>query len=263
MENKKYFFPVFLLCIGLVFLIFLLGEGGFLGFLTDSVQSVFFPLGALVRNESLAVSQKPTQIETLQQENTLLRERLVQLQQIKSDNAALQDQFQTSNPSPKNLLPVQVVGMPHAIPNVTFPNEFVINAGRENGIQRGLAVVVRNELIGMITSVSNHFATVTLLTSPQTRFAVLTSSTRAVGIATGQGNGQLIMGNILLTEEIKNGDTVVTSGGQNESGIGFPPGFIVGKIISIEKNPSSLFQSAVVAPLVAFDRLQHVFVVMH
>ena len=71
----------------------------------------------------------------------------------------------------------------------------------------------------------------------------------------------MILDNVLLTENLKNGDLVLTKGDVNLNGEGFLPGLIVGKIISVEKSPSALFQKAQVEGLVDVTKLSTVFVI--
>ncbi len=262
MHQRVSFVPIFLLSLGFVLFIFLLGRLGFFGFFTNSMQAVFFPFGSLVRQEVVKAVSTPSELTTLQEENTKLREQLVTLKQLQSDNVALRDQFQTVAPAPQQLLPARVVGMPNVVPNVTFPDAFIINVGQKEGVKKGDVVVVGNELLGSITAISAHYATVALITSPQSNFSAQTVNTNARGIARGQGNGELIIGNVLLSDTLQVGDTVITTGGQNASGAGFPPNLVVGKIVNVDKNPSSLFQDARVVPLVTLTTVENVFVLM-
>lgn len=262
MRQQTFFVPVFLLSLGVVFFFFVLGRLGLFGFFTNSMQEVFFPFGSFIRTEVVQVVSKPDELTILKDENAKLREQLAALSQLQSDNAALRDQFQTVAPAPQQLLPVRVVGMPNVVPHVTFPDTFIISAGQKEGVKKGDVVVVRNELLGSVAAVSGNYATVALITSSQTSFSAQTVGTSARGIARGQGSGELIIGNVLLSDSLQVGDTVVTTGGQNAAGVGFPPDLVVGKIVSVDKNPSSLFQDARVAPLVAFDTLQNVFVLI-
>lgn len=258
MHEKTYFLPVFLISICLVFCLIFLGQFGFLGFFTSSVQNVFFPLGQLLHSKTVSLTSQTNQ---LQEENKNLREQLANKNAVSADNAALRDQFETTNPSPQQLLPVAVVGMPNGIPNISFPETLIIHAGSKEGIENGSVVVVKNEVVGVVSTVSLHFSVVQLVASRQSSFPAKTLQTGAIGVARGNGNGDIVMDNVLLSQNLQNNDTVVTKGSQDLSGKGLPPDLVVGKIVSIDKNPSSLFQKARLIPLIAFDRLTVVFVI--
>lgn len=259
--QRIYLLPAFLICFILVVCIVILAKFGALQFVENGLQSTFFPLGQLVYQHTNASSNN-SQLAKLQKENAALLSQMQSFNTLQADNKALRDQFENSNPPSQNLLPVKVVGMPGVIPNVSFPETLIIHAGSSEGIVKNAAVIVKNELIGFITQTSAHFSIVTLVSNPASSFSVKTSGTQAIGILKGQGNGQTLLDNVLLSDTLKSGDIVVTIGSQNVSGNGWPPDLTVGKIVSIEKNPSNLFQKANVAPLIAFDRLTTVFVVM-
>src|SRR5579872_5271614 len=248
MRERTYLLFVFLFCLCAVGAILLISKFGWLSFVENSIQEVFFPLNALVYEHSMPSSS--SQLSKLQQENAALLAQLQSLNQLQADNTALRDQFQTTTLPTKNLLPVQVVGMPGVIPNITFPETLIVNAGNSEGIHNGQAVVVKNELIGFVTQISSHFSVVTLVSNPSSSFSVRTSGTGAIGIVKGQGNGQMIIANVLLSDSLKINDTVVTMGNQDISGNGLPPNVLIGKVVSVEKNPSSLFQQADIIPLV-------------
>jgi len=68
--------------------------------------------------------------------------------------------------------------------------------------------------------------------------------------------------NVVLSDSIAVGDYVVTKGDLTIDNSGYPPSLIVGKIISVEKKSSDLFQRGKVKSLVDFSRLSTVFVVL-
>jgi cell shape-determining protein MreC len=54
----------------------------------------------------------------------------------------------------------------------------------------------------------------------------------------------------------------LTNGDITLSGSGFPPDLVVGKITSVEKKPSSLFQKAEVESFINFSKITAVFVIV-
>lgn len=248
MHEKTYFLPAFLISVAIILIFTIGGFFGFFGFLTNTLQSAFFPFSGFFQNQLTQQS-----VSTLKKENLSLSEKLVSLQQIQADNKALRDQFQTPNPVSRSLLPFRVVGMDS--------EALTINGGQKDGLSQGSIVVVGQELIGTVSKTTAHFAEVSLVTSKKSSFSATTSTSGAIGVVKGQGNGQLLIDNVLLADTLTVGDFVVTLGNQNDSGKGLPPGLIVGKIRSVEKNPSNLFQRATLSPLLAFDHLSTVFVI--
>ena len=259
MREREYLLPAFLLSFGLMLLLLLLGRAGALFFLQDSLQTLAFPINTFLQNKT--APQQNMQFAALQKENQQLEEKLNTFSQLQADNKALRDQFQTTNPAPRNVLPATVVGENGAVPNISFPEEIVINKGKVDGVKKGQAVVEGQQLLGTIGNVSTHFSQVILITNRVSTFSVRDSTTGAIGVVRGMGSGGLLLDNVLLSDSITVNDSITTSGSQNLSGQGIPSGLILGKVISIDKKPTNLFQSAQLLPLVAFDHLITVFVI--
>jgi rod shape-determining protein MreC len=197
-------------------------------------------------------SQSPASMQQLQQENDQLRSQLAQMQEVQKDNQALHDQFITSNPSPHKLLPVEVIG--------DQQNALLIDNGEQEGIHTGDVVVVKDNLIGKVSETTPHISLVMLLSDPSTSFTAETAKTSARGIVKAQDGGNSIFDNVVLTDKLETNDVVMTKGGLDGHGKGYPPDLIVGKIVSVDKQASSLFQSARIQSLVDISQLRMVFV---
>ncbi len=181
-------------------------------------------------------------------------------QKLLKDNSALRDQFATSKPSPQTLLPAKIIGAPGLIPGVSDPQFFILDQGESSGVRKGEAVVIANNMIGKITETNPTSSKVTLINSKSLSFTGQLES-GALGVVRGQGE-LLEIGNVLSSEDIRRGSFVTTKGGEDLGGLGIPPDLIVGKIVSIEKKSSDLFQKANIQSLVNFPKLSEVFVVI-
>ncbi len=225
--------------------------------INSAIQFVFSPLQRSVFHASQN-SKSFSDLDKAKQQIAMLQAENTQLQLIAQDNKALRDQFQTANPLPQHVIPADIVGMPQFIPGVSSPEGLIIAA--TTTMQMHMPVVYKNMLLGTITAVNGRYAKVSLVSTSNISFTGKTAQTGAVGIIKGQGGGQILFDNVLLSDNLKIGDTVVTTGETTFDGRGIPPGLIVGKITSIDKNPSSLFQKASIQMLVDITRLPMVFV---
>jgi rod shape-determining protein MreC len=72
----------------------------------------------------------------------------------------------------------------------------------------------------------------------------------------GKSSGELIIDKIMLDEQVKPGDRVLTSGGDQI----FPKGLIIGNVDKIEKGPE--FLQVTVRPTAALNRLEEVLVIL-
>lgn len=190
--------------------------------------------------------------EQIQKENNDLRMQLAKMQETARDNKALHDQFQTTNPSPRKLIAAAVIGRRQ--------DELFIDKGDQDGIHAGDVVVVKDNLIGKVTKTTPYIAVVTLITNPSTSFTAETAKTAKIGVIKSQGGDSIIFDNVVLSDKLEKNDIVVTKGDVVLQSGGYPPKLVVGKIVSINKKASNLFQSAKVESLVDLSALQLVFV---
>lgn len=257
MQKKTYLLPYTLIVLSLIFCILFISSKGWLGFFENSLQVTFLSLGRSLHPLTPAPKEKQ---ETLQEENIRLSQEVAQKQLLENDNKALRDQFENTTFPTTSLLPARVVGQPQTIPNLSFPEELIIDKGRKAGVSQGVIVVVKDNAIGQVTQSSDYFSKVQLVSSKQFALSGKDSTTGAVGVIKGIGNGEMVLDAVLLSDTLSVGDIVVSQGSQDITGKGFPPNILIGKITGVEKNPSSLFQRARIVPLLALQKLSLVFV---
>ena len=219
--------------------------------MTAGLQTVTLPIQKWVFQSSPKFDTTLTSQQQLQQENNQLRSQLAQMQELQKDNQALHDQFQSATPAPQKLLPAEVVGAQQ--------NALLIDKGDQDNVHVGNVVVVKDNLIGTVAKTTSHISLVKLLSDPSTSFTAQTAKTSATGIITSQ-DGNVIFDNVVLTDKLQKNDIVMTKGDVTLQGNGYPPHLIVGKIISINKQASNLFQSAKIQSLVTLSQLRMVFV---
>jgi rod shape-determining protein MreC len=248
MKRIKAAFPIFLLFLFFSLLILFFFQNP----MTSALQIITLPIQQWTFRSSVP-SPAVTSQQQLQQENNQLRMQLAQMQEVQKDNQALHDQFQNSMPAPQKLLPAEIVG--------TQQNGLLIDKGEDDNVHTGDVVVVKDNLIGKIIKTTPHISLVTLLTDPSTSFTAETLKTSASGIVKAIDGGNIVLDNVVLQDKLEKNDIVVTKGNLDMQGHGFPPKLIVGKIISIDKQASSLFQSAKIQSLVDVSNLRMVFVI--
>lgn len=197
-------------------------------------------------------NQESLSQQQLLQENNQLRVQLADMQEVEKDNQALHDQFQTTTPAPKNLLPADVIGLQQ--------NALLIDKGIVDSVHLGDVIVVKDNLIGKVTKITAHIALVTLLSDPSTSFTAETTKTSASGIVRAMGDGTTVLENVVLTDKLEKNDLVITKGDLDLHGNGYPPKLVVGKIVSVDKQASSLFQAAKIQSLVDISQVRMVFV---
>jgi rod shape-determining protein MreC len=263
--RKSSFTSYFLVFFVLSLLILGAAKSGLLNPLDAFFKDIFAPFQALTYQTFVKITDfgQNSQIASLKAQNLALIKQLVDKNKLVGDNKALRDQFQTVSPKSTNLVPADVVGAPGFIPDLSVPEVLILDRGANDGVKVGDAVVYENNLVGKITQVTANLASITLLTNSSSLFTVKTLETQAQGVVKGQGGGKVILDNVVLSDSLKKDDLVLTKGDVNIQNSGFPPDLTVGKITSISKNPSDLFQKAEIQTLVDFSNLEKVFVVVN
>ena len=256
-ESLRYFLIFFFLSLSIFFLSkfnFLELPQSILSKITTTITSPVLSAGYFLSNFSQNKAEKE-----LRDENLALQKKLVDQQNLTSDNKALHDQFQTIYPRSLDLLPAKILQSSSFIPGAFSPDSFIIDKGSADGVRVGDAVIIKNNLIGEIAKTTDFLSEVMSVTNPNIRFAAKTTG-NAAGVVRGEGNGDLILDNVLLSDHLTKGDLVVTSGDLKLDETGLPPDIIVGQILSVESNSADLFQRAKIKTSIDLSKISEVFV---
>lgn len=244
---------LFLILFSAVF--YYLSDSGALGFMEKGLQPVqksafgiFNFFGGVGKDEKIKI---------LEEKNLELSKKLVDQKKLESDVAAFRDQFETESVRTSLLLPAQLLGIKSFVPNVTPPEYFILDKGKSDKLTKGDAIVFEDNYVGKVEKVSTFQSQVLLPTN--SAFSIPAKTQNGVlGIVKGQGGGEMIFQNVLLSEKINVGDLVLTAPDVDLEGVGASPDLIIGKIVSIEK--SEIFQKARIRNLLDYSSLDRVFV---
>jgi rod shape-determining protein MreC len=132
-----------------------------------------------------------------------------------------------------------------------------LDKGSADGVRKGMAVVTPLGVVGQVVSVTPRTAKVLLLTDPNSGIDVLVQRTRARGIVSGSLESGTILKYVKRSEDIQEGDRLLTSG---TDGV-FPKGMLVGIVIKVVKQHIGLFQFVEVLPAVQSARVEDVLIV--
>ncbi|HXF85449.1 MAG TPA: rod shape-determining protein MreC, partial [Anaerolineales bacterium] len=135
----------------------------------------------------------------------------------------------------------------------------IINRGTNDGILRGMPVVTDQGLVGRVDAVIADAARVQLITDAASNVNVRLQNAGVEASLIGTVTGDLLLDLIPQDVVVEPGDLVLTSG----LGGGYPPDLIVGQVVNVRARDFDLFQSATVQPVVDFNRLQIVLVIVN
>ena len=265
MKKKENYVPIFIFFLVLSILIFGLSQVKLFKNFFGAIGGVLSPIQKITYQSIQSVTnlRKDEDLKKLKEEYGKVVQQLVNQKTLEKENSALADQFETSTPKSTNLLPAKIVSAPSFIPGVSEPSVFILDKGGNNGIRVGDAVIYKNNLVGKVTQVSSYLSRVNLITNTSSSFAAKTIRTDAVGVIKGEGGKEMIFENILQSLDLKESDLVVSKGDLDIKGRGYPSDLVVGKVISVEKKPSALFQKAKIISLLDFSNLSTVFIIKH
>jgi rod shape-determining protein MreC len=199
-----------------------------------------------VREDNLLLRRQALQARVIEQQATELRlenERLKRLLDYADKQA------------PTRMLVARVVAVgasPHS-------HTLRIARGTDDGVAKGTPVISPDGVVGTVSQLTGGYADVQLIVSPLAAVPSLSQRTRSRSTVKGTGDiARLKLEYALRTDDLQDGDMLVTAGGQGS----FPQGLRIGRVINVQKKPHGLFFSAEVIPEVDFSRLDEVTVVL-
>jgi len=128
-------------------------------------------------------------------------------------------------------------------------------------VKEGMMVISENILVGRVTAVDEFISRVQKLDDVRTKIPVVVKRPGGVGVqARGllvtQG-GSLILDRVLQSEDIQKGDLVVTSGEE-----GWLGDLVIGQVEEVLPKSAEVYKKAKVTPLVDYQKLRIVFLVV-
>lgn len=132
----------------------------------------------------------------------------------------------------------------------------LIDKGLSDGLKKGMPVIAPPGLIGRLVDVSWTVSRVLLFHDENSHVDAIVQRSRTQGVIGGAGSSGMILKYISKTQDVQEGDIVVSSG---MSGV-FPKGWLVGKVIHVDRQEAGLFLKIKVAPFVDFSKLEEVLI---
>ncbi len=263
--HRHRYATLFLLLLGLGMAMLLSGqdEGPGSGVLPAAVLELFGPFQKGLEKGFRFFTgtwERYVYLVDLEEENRMLREIVQELKkdineltEEQLENRRLRSLIGFKQSVPKPLLPAQIIGK-----DLTgWFQTLTIDRGRQDGIEEGMAVLSVQGIVGQVMETSGNFARVLLITDPNSAVAAMVQRTRARGIVEGKGFQGCILKYVHRSEQITQGDRVLSSG---LDGV-YPKGTMVGTVSRLRKRETELFQEVDVQPSVDFNKLEEVIVV--
>lgn len=191
----------------------------------------------------------------LKSSNNELQSRLTKMNELLLENDRLRNLLNFKQQTAMNLVAAEIIGRDLVIDH----NTITINKGTNDGLKAGQAVITTGGVLGYIFKPEPFTSHVMLITD---RYAVvdgIVQRTRAHGIVEGKSQSSCALKYVEKTEDVKEGDLVVTGGLDNV----FPKGFPIAVVASVERKTFSVSLNVELRPVVDPYKVEEVFIVLN
>jgi len=247
---KKIYFTIALL----FFLIISFHYLGWLNFIENKIRDGFLLITkSIIRQKnqttppSDALTNAISQIEVLNAKN----------KQLEKDNADLRGLLNFKTRQNFNLLGAEVVAK-----NIEAADQVVIlDRGSNDGVKVDQVIISGDGiLVGKIIKVEETASYARLLNDNLSKIAAtITNSDHNLGVVEGGFGLSIKMNFIPRNENVSIGDQIITSGIEPS----IPRGLIIGKVAAIENESYQPFQEAVITPLVEYQKINLVNIIIN
>ncbi len=198
--------------------------------------------------------------QRLRVSNDELRATNLALRGVEAENIRIKSALGYQDSSPFALVSARVIGRSPS----NWWSTVVIDKGTLDHVEAGLAVVTPDGLVGKVMTLSEHSATVLLISDENCKVAGSVESTKEQGIVRVEVRGQRTSNSIQPTmtlnflsrfAPLRAEQRILTSG----AGSIYPPGILIGKIVEFKSR--ELDGQAVIEPSVDIAGLSDVFVI--
>ena len=193
------------------------------------------------------------QSEDLRSQNNELQTRLEKMNELGFENERLRQLLNFKTQTKMSLTAAQVIGRDLVLDH----NTVTINKGQQDGLKAGQAVITMGGVLGYIFKPEAFTSHVILITD---RYAVvdgIVQRTRAHGIVEGNSQFSCSLKYVERTEDVKEGDVVVTGGLDNI----FPKGYPIAVVTAVERKDFSVSLKVDLRPVVDPYKVEEVFVI--
>jgi rod shape-determining protein MreC len=180
-------------------------------------------------------------------DNLVLRLKLMRFESLEQENRRLREASESSARVVQRTLVAEIV----RVDLDPFRQRVLVNKGTRQGVFRGQAALDANGIFGQVTRAGPVSAEIIMISDPEHAIPVQVNRTGARSIALGTGrSGLLSLPYLPQNADVIVGDLLVSSG----LGGVYPPGYPVGKVTAVVRDPGQPLLSVEAEPLAALDR---------
>lgn len=258
-----------IVCITLIFTSLTLNISG--GPLNTVAGYIFVPMQKGINTAGQWISDKTNDFKTLEQvqeENQKLKEQndelTSQLNTIKLEKYDLDNLRELLDLGEKYPSYQKVAASVIAKDTGNWFSVFTIDKGSKDGLKKGMNIMAGSGLVGIITDVGPNYAKVRSIIDDSANVSAMVTTTgdnmNVSGNLQTMNSDQVITFSELRDSEdkVQIGDPVVTSYVSDQ----YQQGILIGYIASIESDSNKLTKSGTITPVVDFEHMENVLVIL-
>lgn len=199
-------------------------------------------------------------LKDIQAEMNQIKAENSRLKSIEEENEKLRQYLKFSTKKEYNYVLANVVSRGMFVDSIGGEQSIIIDKGAADSLTVNLAAVnSQGIVVGKIAEVKGNTAKIYFITSGNCKLAAAIQegengqggANKTIGIAEGELGLTIKMDFIPQAEKIKVGDTVVTSGLEED----IPAGLIIGRVVQVDRTSNEIWQKATIEPLVNLNEL--------
>ena len=204
-------------------------------------------------------------IDKIREENSSLKEEidnlesfLTEAQAAKDENARLREYIDIKKSYPElKMTDALIIGRE----SENYSTFFTLDCGENDEIKTGMAVIVKDGVVGSICEVGKNWSRVRIITEASASVGAYVQRSGEIGLVCGdiskKDTGACILKYLPENADIEVGDLIFTSG----EGSVYPKGLFIGKVSKVETDNYLRSRVAEIECAVDFDSLKHVIIV--
>src|SRR5579859_841261 len=193
-------------------------------------------------------------------ENRQLKEQIEQmrLQQVRlSEDAAQARRLQTLLSFKEQFVAKTVAAQVIGSSGSDSSRLVYIDKGSNSGLQRDMAVITADGIVGKVLMVYPSVSQVLLISDQSSGVGAILEKSRLQGVLRGTANGEIVLERVMSDEQVARGETLRTSGGDQI----FPKGLPVGTVTRVGAG-KDLFLNIKIKPAANLSKLEEVLVLV-
>lgn len=192
--------------------------------------------------------------DRLRQQQLLIKSRLEKFAELEAENRRLRELLDSSARVAERVLIAELL----AVDMDPFSRRIVLNKGAQHGVLVGQSLIDANGIMGQVVHAGPFSSTALLITDPSHALPVQLNRNGLRSVAVGTGSVNLLeLLHIPNNADVGVGDLVITSG----LGGRFPPGYPVGRVMSVDRDSGQPFARVLIRPSAQLERNREVLLV--